>query len=161
MIKPVFDELCSRDSLSRVIGGGSQNANECFHSLLWTMVPKHRYCSSITLRIALGLSTIVYNDGYESLKNLFSMFFPSVGYHSLRCFLKLDAMRKSSASKNKKHVIHQSTTAPTFNTQSSESDGEVTSIINEGDSDVVPDDLVLFEQLKIDHSDSEENCGYE
>ncbi|CAF1614937.1 unnamed protein product, partial [Didymodactylos carnosus] len=64
MIKPAFDELCSRESLERVVEGGSQNANEAFHSLLWTMVPKHRYWSSTIIRIALGLSAMVFNDGY-------------------------------------------------------------------------------------------------
>jgi len=53
-IKPVFEELCSYTSLQRVIGGGSQNANEAFHSLLWTMIPKHRYWSTTIIRIALG-----------------------------------------------------------------------------------------------------------
>ena len=65
-IKPVFHELCSETSLTRVIGGGSQDDNEAFHSLLWTMAPKHRFCSSTILRTALGLSAIIYNDGYES-----------------------------------------------------------------------------------------------
>jgi hypothetical protein len=59
LIRPVFEELCSRESLERVIQGGSQNANEAFHSLLWTMIPKHRNCSSNMLRIGLGLSTMV------------------------------------------------------------------------------------------------------
>ena len=65
-IKPVFHELCSQTSLARVIGGGSQDANEAFHSLLCTMAPKHRFCSLTILRTALGLSAIIYNDGYES-----------------------------------------------------------------------------------------------
>ncbi|CAF3854019.1 unnamed protein product, partial [Rotaria magnacalcarata] len=80
LIKPAFLELCSKTSLARVVGGGSQNANEAFHSLLWTMVPKHRFCSSTILRTALGLSTIIYNDGYSSLDKLFTSVFSSIGY---------------------------------------------------------------------------------
>ena len=65
-IKPVFHGLCSQTSLASVIGGGSQDANEAFYLLLWTMASKHRFCSSTILRTALGLSAITYNDGYQS-----------------------------------------------------------------------------------------------
>jgi hypothetical protein len=99
LIKPVFHELCSRTSLARVIGGGSQNFNEAFRSLLWKMVPKHRYCSSTLLRIALGLSTIVDNDGYNSLDKLSTNIFSSMGYYSAECFNRYNAMRKSSTAK--------------------------------------------------------------
>lgn len=99
MIKPVFHELCSQTSLARVVGSGSQNANEAFHSLLWIMVPKHPFCSSIILRIALGLSTIIYNDGYNALDKLFTSIFSSIGYYSPECFSRLSSMRNSFTSK--------------------------------------------------------------
>jgi len=102
MIKPGFEELCSYTSLARIIGGGSQNANEAFHSLLWTMVPKYRYCSSTILRIGLGLSTIIYNDGYGSLNKLFTSIFSSMGYYSIQYLNKLDMLRMSSVSTIKK-----------------------------------------------------------
>ena len=79
-IKPVFLELCYQISLARVTGSGSQIVNETFHSLRWTMAPKHRFCSSTILRIALGLSATIYNDDYESFEKLFVELFSSVGY---------------------------------------------------------------------------------
>ena len=81
-IKPVFHELCFQTSLTRVIGGGSRNTNETFHSLPWTIAPKHRFCSSTILRTALGPSAIIYNDGYEALEKLFVELFSAVGYYS-------------------------------------------------------------------------------
>ncbi|CAF4294311.1 unnamed protein product, partial [Rotaria magnacalcarata] len=63
------------------------------------MAPKHRFCSSTILRTALGLSTIIYNDGYDSLEKLFADVFSSVGYFSAECFSRLGTMRKSSALK--------------------------------------------------------------
>jgi hypothetical protein len=66
------------------------------------MVPKHRYCSSTVLRIALALSTIIYNDGYDSLGKLFTNVFSSVGYYSAECFGRLASVRKSLTSQVKK-----------------------------------------------------------
>ncbi|CAF3982528.1 unnamed protein product [Adineta steineri] len=54
MIKPAFDELCSRDSLERVVGGGSQNVNEAFHSLLLTM----HHSSSSTVMVIYGVQLV-------------------------------------------------------------------------------------------------------
>ncbi|CAF4577622.1 unnamed protein product [Rotaria sp. Silwood2] len=44
-IKPVFEDLASKETLQHVLNGSSQNANESFHSFLWSMAPKNRYCS--------------------------------------------------------------------------------------------------------------------
>lgn len=39
-IKLVFEKLCSKQSLKRVINASTQNANEAFHSIVWLMSPK-------------------------------------------------------------------------------------------------------------------------
>ncbi|CAF1331416.1 unnamed protein product [Rotaria sordida] len=151
LIKPVFHELCSKTSLARVIDGGSQNANEAFHSLLWTMVPKHRFCSSTILRTALGLSTIIYNDGYDSLDKLFTSFFSSIGYYSAECFGRLHTMRKSFTSKIKKRRKKRTTTTTittttaATNTSSSESDDEMSFIPNDKNSTDLTQDLIALE----------------
>lgn len=66
-IKPVFDNLCSRESLARVVNGGSQNPNEGFHSLVWLMSPKHKASSGTTFQIACSIATTIFNDGYYGL----------------------------------------------------------------------------------------------
>ena len=162
MIKPVFEELCSQTSLARVVGGGSQNANEAFHSLLWTMFPKHRFCSSTILRIALGLSTIIYNDGYESLEKLFTSVFASIGYYSAECFSRLHAIRKSFTSKvqkrRKKRIRTNMTTTAAANTTSSESDDEMAFIRNDKNSTDLTQDLEAI-QLSDDNMNSDYEPG--
>jgi hypothetical protein len=66
-IKPVFDNLCSRESLARVVDASSQNSNEGFHSLVWLMSPKHKQSSGTTFEIACHLAVIIFNDGYFAL----------------------------------------------------------------------------------------------
>jgi hypothetical protein len=141
----VFEELCSHTSLARVVGGGSQNANEAYHSLLWTIVPKHRYCSSTTLRIGLGLSTIIYNEGYKALNKLFTSIFLSMGYYSTQCLRKLDVLRNSRTSQTKnKHLKRaKTTTTVAASTASTESDGEIAYTPNEENLDSIVNDITL------------------
>ncbi|CAF1617346.1 unnamed protein product [Rotaria magnacalcarata] len=161
MIKPVFHELCSKTSLARVIGGGSQNVNEAFHSLLRTMAPKHRFCSSTILRTALGLSTIIYNDGYDSLEKLFEDVFSSVGYFSAECFSRLGTIKKSSALKLAKRCSRTKTTNVATTTSAadisgSESDDGMLLIPNNKDSLDITQDIMTLEL-----SDNDTNSDYE
>ncbi|CAF5175259.1 unnamed protein product [Rotaria magnacalcarata] len=161
MIKPVFHELCSKTSLARVIGGGSQNVNEAFHSLLRTMAPKHRFCSSTILRTALGLSTIIYNDGYDSLEKLFADVFSSVGYFSAECFSRLGTMRKSSALKLAKRrsrtkTKNVATTTTAADISGSESDDGMLLIPNNKDSLDITQDIMALAL-----SDNDTNSDYE
>ena len=165
LIKPVFNELCSYSSLERVVGAGSQNANESFHSLVWTMAPKHRYCSSTILRLALGLSTIVYNDGYQALGDIFHRAFSAVGFYSTRCFINLDRRRDRSDKKkrNRKSRTGNKTTIATNTTDSSaDSDDGVLSANNQLIVNSVSDhDLGRLLDMNIDDGDDYEPGGDE
>jgi hypothetical protein len=164
MIKPVFEELCSHTSLARVVGGGSQNANEAYHSLLWTMVPKHRYCSSTTLRIGLGLSTIIYNQGYQALNKLFTSMFLSTGYYSTECLHKLDGLRNSRTfqSKNKHLKRAKTTTTVAASTASTESDGEIPYTPNEENFDSTVNNLTMdLDHIELELSDEYITDAYE
>jgi hypothetical protein len=66
-IKPVFDNICSRESLARVLNASSQNPNEGFHSIVWLMSPKHKASSGTTFQIACHLAVLIFNDGYFAL----------------------------------------------------------------------------------------------
>jgi hypothetical protein len=99
VIRPAFDELCSMDALTRVVKGGSQNANETFHGVLWTLAPKHRYVSAIMLDIATGLAVIIYNDGYNKLSDLFQNLFASCGHYTEKGFDSLDSQRRHHRNK--------------------------------------------------------------
>ncbi|CAF1453077.1 unnamed protein product [Rotaria sordida] len=123
LIKPVFHELCSKTGLARV----------------------HRFCSSTILRTALGLSTIIYNDGYDSLDKLFTSFFSSIGYYSAECFGRLHTMRKSFTSKIKKRRKKRTTTTTATNTSSSESDDEMSFIPNDKNFTDLTQDLIALE----------------
>lgn len=82
-IRPVFDELahgeifeklninlaffCSGDTLQKVINGGSQNANESFHSVLWNLAPKNQYATGVIIDLCIAIAVLSYNEGHQSL----------------------------------------------------------------------------------------------
>ena len=81
-IKPVFKNLCSRESLTRVIDASSSNPNEGFHSMVWLMSPKHKASSGTTFEIACHLAVIIFNDGYFALGKYFiNTFISSLNYN--------------------------------------------------------------------------------
>jgi hypothetical protein len=163
MIKPAFDELCSRESLERVVGGGSQNANEAFRSLLWTMVPKHRYCSSTILRIALGLSAMVFNDGYISLNKLFTSIFGAMGHYTTECFGRLDEIRKYTGlkEKNRRRKLPKTKTTTITGSSGSDDDDVLYMINDDYVGDYSDDDLITDESAESEDDESEENDAYE
>ncbi|CAF3902416.1 unnamed protein product [Rotaria sordida] len=61
-IKPAFEDLASKETLQHVLNGSSQNANESFHSFLWSMAPKNRYCSGTIIDSEMGHFSYVAFD---------------------------------------------------------------------------------------------------
>ncbi|CAF4695865.1 unnamed protein product, partial [Rotaria socialis] len=55
------------DTLKRVLNGGSQNANESFHSILWSLAPKNRYSTGVMIDLCAAMAALIYNDGYQSI----------------------------------------------------------------------------------------------
>ena len=55
------------DTLKRAINGSSQNANESFHSVLWSLAPKSRYATGVVIDLCAVIAVLSYNDGNQSL----------------------------------------------------------------------------------------------
>ncbi|CAF2743150.1 unnamed protein product [Rotaria sp. Silwood2] len=92
-IKPVFEDLASKETLQHVLNGSSQNANESFHSLLWSMAPKNRYCSGTIIDICLGLAVMIYNDGYLSIGEILHELLGEMGHFSYVAFDRINKQR--------------------------------------------------------------------
>ncbi|CAF4350274.1 unnamed protein product, partial [Rotaria sp. Silwood2] len=98
-IKPVFKNLCSRESLSRVINASTQNPNECFHSIVWLMSPKNKATSGTIFEIASHLAVIIFNNGYFVLGDLFNVVCGYRGYYTEQAMINLDNNRLHTESK--------------------------------------------------------------
>ena len=62
LIKPVVERLAHFELLSRCTHGGTQNANESFHNMIWQRCPKARLCGETRLQLAVVHATICYNN---------------------------------------------------------------------------------------------------
>ncbi|CAF2204978.1 unnamed protein product [Rotaria magnacalcarata] len=98
-IKPVFNNLCSRESLARVVDASTQNPNEGFHSLVWLMSPKHKASSGTTFEIACCLAVIIFNDGYFALGDIFNIMCGYRGYYTDQAMVHFDNSRLHTESK--------------------------------------------------------------
>ena len=150
IIRPAFDELCSRDALKKVLNGGSQNANETFHGILWTLAPKHRHVSALMPDTAIGLAVVLYNDGYKKLWELFQQLFNSCGYYTNIGFTAMDATREHNQKvykhkreqkpkiKKKKTKVFEDDNSDSSSNVDDDSDDYLYSIISSGENAYEP-----------------------
>ena len=64
--KPSFDKVCRRELLEKCKRGATQNTNESFHSVIWGMASKNKWCSLTTVRIAVSLAIAKYDLGFSA-----------------------------------------------------------------------------------------------
>ncbi|KAK3755535.1 hypothetical protein RRG08_012757 [Elysia crispata] len=62
-IRNIFEDLSSDNLLKKCLHGGTQNANESFHNLIWDRCSKTTFVGKDRLQIAVFDGTIVFNDG--------------------------------------------------------------------------------------------------
>ncbi|KAE8739602.1 hypothetical protein FOCC_FOCC014901 [Frankliniella occidentalis] len=69
-IKPVYQRLASKELLGRCLSGGTQNVNECLHSVIWTKQPKGRFVSRNRLEWSITLAVSEFNMGCSATHSL-------------------------------------------------------------------------------------------
>jgi len=82
-IKPVYEELSRDNLLSRCLGGFTQNSNESFNSLVWSMAPKSISSGKSVLDIAVNLAVVYFNDGFFGIMQVMKQMGISIG---LSCY---------------------------------------------------------------------------
>ncbi|XP_065068320.1 uncharacterized protein LOC135693706 [Rhopilema esculentum] len=65
-MRPVFESLTATELLSRCTHGGTQNVNESFHNIIWSLCPKEIFVGWRRLDIAVSSATLQYNEGKAS-----------------------------------------------------------------------------------------------
>ncbi|XP_018360539.1 PREDICTED: uncharacterized protein LOC108759546 [Trachymyrmex cornetzi] len=68
-IKPIFEDLSSRELLERYLGGETQNNHKSYNSTVWVFAPKHLHYGAKIIEIATYLAVGIFNEGfYAGLK---------------------------------------------------------------------------------------------
>ena len=71
VMKPLFSRLSDVTFLEKCKECSTQNANESFNSLVWSLSPKEKFNSPIETSVAVNLAVCLFNNGIEyTLTNL-------------------------------------------------------------------------------------------
>ena len=60
----MFVALARRELLEKCIRGATQNTNECFHNVIWSIASKTHFIAKSTLNTAVHLAAARYNSGH-------------------------------------------------------------------------------------------------
>ena len=67
-----LDLVCRQcHSTSEVVDGYTQNANESINQKIWKICPKNQYHGAKTVRTAVAVATVTFNDGMKSFIKIF------------------------------------------------------------------------------------------
>ena len=86
-------------ALSKCLHGGTQNADESYHHLVWDRCPKAVFVGRDRVAIAVSDATIVNNEGELGRLDVFRNLGLSVGKFQKCGFRNLDLRRVKSAEK--------------------------------------------------------------
>ena len=93
LVKPIFKDLTSPDLLNKCLDGYTQNANESLNQKIWKICPKNQYHGAKSVRTAVGLATITFNDGLKILSEVLDHLNIPVGTLAQSFFAKEDSER--------------------------------------------------------------------
>ena len=99
IIKPVFTDLTSEKLLEACLHGGTQNANESFHGLIWARCPKTAFVGRRRLELAAYDAVIVFNEGELGRLPVFRLLGLECGGYMETGFRILDVTRVKSSIK--------------------------------------------------------------
>jgi hypothetical protein len=66
-VKHIFEDLAKPELLKKCVHGKTQNANECFNSVIWNFLPKNGFANRGLAEFATYLAVCIYNEGYTSV----------------------------------------------------------------------------------------------
>ncbi|KAG5327210.1 MOS1T transposase, partial [Pseudoatta argentina] len=92
-VKPIYEELSSDDLLSRCLDGYTQNNNESFNSVLWSIAPKGVHSSKAIVDIAANIAVCNFNDGLKSVLEIMQVLNLTIGTTCYNFCIETDERR--------------------------------------------------------------------
>lgn len=101
-IKPLYRRLTERDLLLRCLRGATQNQNEAFNGMIWSLSPKTSFCGAAVVEIASWLALCQFNKGSITLMHVLSKMGCDQGHFTEEFLAQQDAKRVSAAERKVK-----------------------------------------------------------
>ncbi|XP_018360243.1 PREDICTED: uncharacterized protein LOC108759359 [Trachymyrmex cornetzi] len=92
-IEPIYEELSRDELLIRCLGGFTQNSNESFNSIVWSMAPKTISSGKTVLDTAVYLATLSFNDGFSAIMKVMEQLDIVIGLNCYNFCCEADAER--------------------------------------------------------------------
>lgn len=99
LIKPIFYDLSKPDLLRRCLKGMTQNANESYNNLLWSICPKRGFAGSKVVQIAAYEAALLFNEGNIAKQRVLQHLKIVPGQHFLKSMTNFDNLRVRCAEK--------------------------------------------------------------
>lgn len=93
IVKPVYLSLCDQTLLSKCLHGMTQNSNESFNNVLWSIIPKETFVCLQTLLLGAHIAVVLFNSGYYGLLPIFDELGINVKTEMIDNFIKMDKTR--------------------------------------------------------------------
>ena len=94
VMTPLFKHLSDVSFLESCKRCHTQNANESFNNLMWSLSPKNQYVSPVETSLALNLSVCIFNDGiFLTLHKLFQKLGFDTDYSNMESWKNMDHER--------------------------------------------------------------------
>ncbi|XP_011252143.1 uncharacterized protein LOC105248831 [Camponotus floridanus] len=106
-IQPIYKELSSDDLLSRCLDGYTQNTNESFNAVVWSIAPKSVSSGKTVLDIATDIAIILFNDGMSGLFVIYDTLGLTTGPNFYDFCLETDAERIKAAERSISNVAKE------------------------------------------------------
>ena len=103
VIQPLFDRLGSAEFLASCEETKTQNLNEAYHHVIWSLAPKTEYNSALEIKLAVGLGTLFFNKGRnESFRRVLSQLNHTITPNMQEQWKTIDSCRARYARNNRR-----------------------------------------------------------
>ncbi|GFT72876.1 uncharacterized protein TNCV_2319081 [Trichonephila clavipes] len=93
VIKPTYLTLCDKELLKKCLHGKTQNNNESFNNVLWSVLPKEIFVHKKTLFLGSYMAVLLYNSGYLGLLPVFNYLGIGIDPTTLKNYMGIDKER--------------------------------------------------------------------
>lgn len=92
-ILPIYEDLSNEALLERCLGGFTQNSNESFNSVVWSIAPKTTHSGKDIVEIATNIAVIKFNDGLTGVMKVLELLKIKIGRNCYNYCVEADAQR--------------------------------------------------------------------
>ncbi|GFX74431.1 uncharacterized protein TNCV_3213181 [Trichonephila clavipes] len=90
VINPTYLALCDKEFLKNCLHGKTQNNNESFNNVLWSVLPKEIFVHKKTLFLGSYMAVILYKSGYLGMLPVFNYLGIGIDPTTLKNYMEIE-----------------------------------------------------------------------